>query len=161
MSSILKTYNLAYRDLVQTCCSLFMQRHSFLILFIICVFQPINALERINELEWNSRIILIHALGESEEVLKTLRKLDYEIHDRDIYWFVFIEENIETNYKGDIQENFHRDILKTYFSDTETNVVLIGKDGDIKQKLKHLNLQGIFDLIDTMPMRQMEMRESN
>ncbi len=143
----------------RTCCCFFMLRISFLVLFTICIFQPINALERINELEWSSRIILVRAFGESEEVLKALRKLDYEIQDRDIYWFVFIEENIETNYKDEIQENFHKDTLKTYFSDTETNVVLIGKDGGIKQKLKLLDLQGIFDLIDTMPMRQMEMRE--
>ncbi len=138
-----------------------MQKILILILLAICTYQPINALESIDELEWSSRIILVRAFGESEEVLNALRKLDYEIQDRDIYWFVFVEENTETNYKGEIQEYFHRETLNTYFSDTETNVVLIGKDGGIKQKLKHLDLQGIFDLIDTMPMRQMEMRESN
>ncbi len=148
-------------DPKRTCCSLFMQRISFLVLFTICIFQPISALERISELEWSSRIILVRAFGESEEVLKVFRKLDSEIQDRHIYWFVFIEENLETNYKSEIQEDFHSDTLKTYFSDTETNVVLIGKDGGIKQKSKDLDLQGIFDLIDTMPMRQMEMRESN
>ena len=136
-----------------------MLRISFLVLFTICIFQPINALERINELEWSSRIILVRAFGESEEVLKALRKLDYEIQDRDIYWFVFTDENLETNYSGEIQENFYIDTLQTYFSDPETNMVLIGKDGSIKKKLKHLDLQVIFDLIDTMPMRQMEMRE--
>lgn len=138
-----------------------MKTISFLVLVIICAFQPSNALERINELEWSSRIILVRVLGESDEVLNALKKLDYEIKDREIYWFVFIEGNIETNYKGEIQENFHTDTLKTYFSDTEENVVLIGKDGGIKQKLKHLDLQDIFDLIDTMPMRKMEMKKSN
>ena len=91
--------------------------------------------------------------------MKALRKHDYEIQDRDIYWFVFIEKNIETNYKSEIKDNFLRETLKTYFSNTETNVVLIGKDGGIKKKLKHLDLQVIFDLIDRMPMRKMEMRE--
>ncbi len=138
-----------------------MQRYSFLIIFTTSIFQPLYALDRIDELMWDSRIILVRALVESEETLKIFRELDYEIYDRDIYWFVFKEKGIETNYKSKIEESFRSETLKTYFSDTETNVVLIGKDGYIKQKLKYLDLQEIFDLIDTMPMRQLEMREKN
>ncbi|MBT8125549.1 MAG: DUF4174 domain-containing protein, partial [Gammaproteobacteria bacterium] len=104
--------------------------------------------------------ILVRAIGESGEDLKALKKLDYEILDRDIYWFVFTDSSIETNYKGELQDNFYRVTLNNYFTDTETNVVLIGKDGGIKQKGKHLDLQGLFDLIDTMPMRQLEMRKN-
>jgi hypothetical protein len=141
--------------------SLSMQRLSFLLLFVICVFHPIHALENIKELEWGFRIILVRAFGESQDVVKTFRKFDNEIDSRDIYWFLFNEDNIETNYKAEIQENFHRDTLKKYFSNKETNVVLLGKDGQIKQKSKCLDLQSILDLIDTMPMRKMEMRESN
>ena len=140
---------------------LLIQRISFLLFLAICAYQPVYALESINELEWSSRIILIRASGESQEVLNALKKLNYEIQDRDIYWFVFIKERIETNYEGKIKENFYKDTLDTYFSDSEINVILIGKDGGIKQKGKHLDLHGIFDLIDTMPMRQMEMRKSN
>ena len=155
------TFKMTAYDTKHKCCFLHIQRISFLVLFTICTFQPINALENINELEWSSRIILIRAFGESNEVLNAVRRLDNEIKDRNIYWFVFIEKNIETNYKGEIQMKFHRDTLKAYFSDAETNVVLVGKDSGIKQKSKHLDLQDIFDLIDTMPMRQLEMRENN
>lgn len=137
-----------------------MQRISFLALIMMCAYQPIYALESLSELEWNSRVILVRAIGESGEVLNALKKLDYEILDRDIYWFIFTGSSIETNYKGGLQENFYRDTLNNYFTDTETNVVLIGKDGGIKQEGKHLDLQGLFDLIDTMPMRQLEMRKN-
>ena len=135
-----------------------MQRILFLVILTIFAYQPVYALENINELEWSSRIILVRVPEDSQEVLNALKKLNYEIQDRDIYWFVFTGKSIETNYEGKIKENFYRDTLDTYFSDSETNVILIGKDGGIKQKGKYLDLQGIFDLIDTMPMRQMEIR---
>lgn len=137
-----------------------MQRISSLAIFMICTLQPIYALESVSELEWNSRVILVRAIGESGEVLNDFKKLDYEILDRDIYWFVFTGSSIETNYKGELQDNFYRVTLNNYFTNAETNVVLIGKDGGIKQKGKHLDLQGLFDLIDTMPMRQLEMRKN-
>lgn len=153
--------NFTANDPKRTYYCLLMQRILFLLLSAICVYQPVYALESINELEWSSRIILVRVPEESQEVLNALKKLNYEIQDRDIYWFVFIKESIETNYEGKIKENFYRNTLDTYFSDSEINVILIGKDGGIKQKGKYLDLHGIFDLIDTMPMRQMEMRKSS
>ncbi|MFK7816853.1 MAG: DUF4174 domain-containing protein [Gammaproteobacteria bacterium] len=35
----------------------------------------------------------------------------------------------------------------------------MGKDGDVKLKDKHLDFKSIFNLIDTMPMRQLEMKK--
>ena len=136
-----------------------MSRISFLIIFIVFAHQLAYALESIRELVWNSRIILVRATAESEELLNTLKKLDHEIQDRDIYWFVFSGKSIETNYQGDLLEKFYSDTLNKYFTNIETNVVLIGKDGDIKRKAENLDLQSLFDLIDTMPMRQLEMRQ--
>ena len=137
-----------------------MSRTLSLVLLTSFACQPLYALESISELQWGSRIILVQENEESENVLDTLRKHEFEIHDRDIYWFVFLEESMETNYKAEIEENFYRDTLDNYFSDSQTNVVLIGKDGGIKKKGKYLDLPGLFDLIDSMPMRQMEMQES-
>ncbi len=137
-----------------------MVRILFLVLLIIITCQPIYALESISELNWNSRIILIQEYEEPEKVLHALKKYDPEIRDRDIYWFVFLEKRVESNFNGEIKEKFYKESLDKYFSDTETNVVLIGKDGGVKKKGKDLDLEGIFDLIDTMPMRQMEMEKS-
>ena len=137
-----------------------MQRILFFVLLIIITCQPIYALESISELEWSSRIILIQEFEEPEKVLDALKKYDPEIRDRDIYWFVFLEKRVESNFNGEIKEKFYKDSLDKYFSDSETHVVLIGKDGGVKKKGKDLDLEGIFDLIDTMPMRQMEMEKS-
>ena len=38
-------------------------------------------------------------------------------------------------------------------------IVLIGKDGGVKLRSDDAGLDQIFDLIDSMPMRQAEMRE--
>ena len=38
-------------------------------------------------------------------------------------------------------------------------VTLIGKDGGVKYRISHLDLQQVFNIIDSMPMRAREMRE--
>lgn len=136
-----------------------MQRNLFLVILFICIIEPINAFESINEFMWDFRIILFHAPEGTEEVFNTLSNLEQEIQDRDIYWFVFTGSRLKTNYKGKIKKQFYRETLENYFTDTENNLILIGKDGGIKKKSKFLDLQNIFDLIDTMPMRLLEMRQ--
>ncbi|WP_202405758.1 MULTISPECIES: DUF4174 domain-containing protein [Halomonadaceae] len=52
-----------------------------------------------------------------------------------------------------------RDVRKTLSAQPDdVSVVLIGKDGGVKQRSRGLDVAGIFSLIDTMPMRQREMR---
>lgn len=136
-----------------------MIRVFFLIILAIYSHQLVYALENVNELEWKHRIILVHALAEPEESLHIFEKQDDEIHDRDIYWFIFLDDGIKTNYQGVLQKKFYDKTINSYFKDAEENVVLIGKDGGIKLKEKHLNLQSIFNLIDAMPMRQLEMKK--
>ncbi len=138
-----------------------MKRISLLVVLFICIIYPINALERIDQFKWNARIILFRATGGIEEVLNRLRNVEYEIQDRGIYWFLFAGSHLETNYKGEIQENFYKETLQNYFNHAENNMILIGKDGNIKKISKNLDLQSIFDLIDTMPMRQLEMRQKH
>jgi len=51
------------------------------------------------------------------------------------------------------------DVRKTLSAQPdEVSVVLIGKDGGIKQRSQGLDVAGIFALIDTMPMRKREKR---
>ena len=130
-----------------------------LILVLIVVNQKAYALENISELKWNNRIILVRLIDESREYLNTLNSFKDDIQERDIYWFLFSDDKIETNYQGSLEDKFYNLMLEKYFKDTKTNVVLIGKDGCIKQNNGYLDLKELFDLIDSMPMRQLEMSE--
>ena len=126
-------------------------------LVLLLANQEILALEGIEELEWNNRIILIHSGDESNEIIDRLKHYHHEIKDRHIYWFVLSNQVIHTNYEDTLSENLYNKTLKVYFQDNEFNILLIGKDGGIKQEQKTLDLEKIFALIDTMPMRQQEM----
>lgn len=118
-----------------------------------------NKIENLNDFKWEKRIVL---LKESDDAgIKQLREFNKEIKDRDVIWFRLKDGEIETNFDGELSENF-ADYLETeYFKEFETNVFLIGKDGGIKSKDEKLNLKNYFGQIDSMPMRQREMRENN
>ena len=136
-----------------------MPKTFILILVLIVVNQMVYALENISELKWNNRIILARSIDESRELLNTLNNFKDDIQERDIYWFLFSDDKVETNYQGSLKDKFYNLMLEKYFKDTKTNVVLIGKDGGIKQNNGYLDLKELFDLIDSMPMRQLEMSE--
>ena len=116
-------------------------------------------IESIKQFKWNSRIILIRPLNDLEANLSTLRKADSEIQDRHINWFIFSQGDVYTNFKGDLTEDFQKNTVDNYFSDDMFGIILIGKDGGIKKRAEYLNLKSIFELIDSMPMRKIEMEK--
>ena len=116
-------------------------------------------LESLNDLRWKNRIILVSHPTSCETEITRLRKADAEVLDRDILWFALCPNELTTNFTGTIGESFSADLIKTYFGEDRTGAVLIGKDGGIKNQAKSLNLIALNQQIDTMPMRQEEMRE--
>ncbi len=116
-----------------------------------------SAMENIDEFQWKKRIILIQA-DKPDAYLLQLKDAETEINDRHIYWFILTPSELVSNYPGVLGKGFAGKIRSSYFSGTGAGVVLIGKDGGIKKRSESLNLQGLFDLIDTMPMRRQEMR---
>lgn len=115
-------------------------------------------LEHVNQLKWENRIILIRSMNDINEILSVLKTAKTDIQDRHIYWFIFTKNKVYTNFKGKISNNFSENAKEKYFEDEEMATILIGKDGYIKNQDIELNLNFIFDLIDSMPMRQMEMK---
>lgn len=113
---------------------------------------------------WEQRIILVSApQAESESLLARLKAAEAEINERDIHWFVFTTESSATNYQSGLPADFRADVMGRYFKDAggATQVRLIGKDGGVKLREETLNIDRIFALIDTMPMRQAEMRRKD
>ncbi len=118
-----------------------------------------NKIETLADLKWQNRIILVKE--KESRGLTQLREKTEEIKDRDIIWFSLKDGKIETNFDGDLPQNFAAYLYKEYFEKFEKSVFLIGKDGTIKSKNDELDLKDYFRQIDSMPMRQREMRESS
>lgn len=81
------------------------------------------------------------------------------MEDRQLVWLIWNKHTLLTNSKQSFSEEF----IQTTFTDKRFNhanpIQLIGKDGKTKLRAKHLNLNQIFQLIDSMPMRKAEMTE--
>lgn len=119
----------------------------------------IAALESVEEMRWRHRVILVQSDQSCDGEIKTLQEANDEITDRHILWFVFCGEIVETNFSGNLSEDFARNTKSKYFSGSSSEAVLIGKDGGVKNRAQSLDLLALNQQIDTMPMRQREMRE--
>ena len=122
-------------------------------------------LERLDYFLWENRIILIKA-DDSEAAAGYRVELGSqiaEVDDRHLVWFIFTPDQLLTNYKGPLGPDFEKEAEARYFPDSGvgTEVILIGKDGGIAHRSQDLDLQYLFDLIDSMPMRQQEMRSGS
>ncbi|MBT8039756.1 MAG: DUF4174 domain-containing protein [Gammaproteobacteria bacterium] len=123
-----------------------------------------DALESLDPLRWNHRVVLVHAPPDlAEHAARNLTALDDQIEDRDIAWFVLSDDGLSTNYPGPVGEGLKEWILERHFTPRPrlTGTVLIGKDGGVKSRGEDLDLESTFELIDSMPMRQAEMRRNN
>ena len=115
-------------------------------------------LNDLNELRWKNRIILVSSVKDADKIISELKQKDGDVTERHILWFVFIGENVRTNYRGRIDSQFISKTLSNYLKKSPRSV-LIGKDGGVKSSTKFFDLQSMLRLIDTMPMRQSEVRE--
>ena len=116
-------------------------------------------LDSLDDLRWNHRIILSLEQADHTATLNAFEGQIDEVIDRDILWFVFSEDAVQTNYRGPIAESFTGHIIDRYFQNERTQVILIGKDGGVKDVAEYLDLADLFQRIDGMPMRQAEMRQ--
>ena len=131
----------------------FRWREAFLALVALAV--PVSSMnaENLDELRWKERVLLIYASEGSEKQLarqeELLRSHDAELKERDVTQIVW-------QARGENPEIFER--LK--LSGAGFTLLLIGKDGG--EKLRSHNVvapETLCRLIDSMPMRQEEMRE--
>lgn len=137
----------------------------YLIFTLLIILLPLCAssdnllkIERVEQLLWKNRIVLVW----SDEQIGTghiMEASKYDIDDRDIVWFVVSEQKVISNYKGVIANNFVAHTNNKYFK-LGRKVVLIGKDGGVKHVDTALQLNTLFNKIDSMPMRINEMKSS-
>jgi hypothetical protein len=123
--------------------------------------EPVNdKIKDLRPLQWEYRILLLFPGGTDPKPLLTeLQKGEAGILERDIAWFVFRKDGVATNCQKPLAEQFAASIReRTSSGSDDLEVVLIGKDGGVKARYTELDLPSVFARIDSMPMRQAEMR---
>ncbi|WP_339843467.1 DUF4174 domain-containing protein [uncultured Halopseudomonas sp.] len=112
----------------------------------------------LSSLQWQNRIIVVNEVADVEAVLPLFEKNAAGVTDRDLIWLVFNDDKTLTNYPGALSPKLSANTLETYYIKSG-QVILIGKDGGVKNRLDRVDLQAIFANIDAMPMRRNEMRD--
>ena len=114
-------------------------------------------LDEVAQLVWKNRVILIWSDQNDSDYERSLQNYEDEIKDRDILWFIFNDTGVATNYEGKLSSEFIS-LTKQNYPIERGRVLLIGKDGTIKDRDNTLQLNALFEKIDSMPMRQEEMK---
>jgi len=119
------------------------------------------SLNDLQSLQWQHRIVVVFSQDKRqyETVVEQLQTQQNEVDDRDIIWFVNTDEQLLSNRKDLIGAGLKNNLQQydNRKNQAELLAVLIGKDGGVKARQNQWNIDSLFALIDTMPMRQREM----
>jgi hypothetical protein len=122
---------------------------------------------RLKDYQWKNRLILVFSPSPMDPGYRALEKeivvQAEEIIDRDLLVFHILETGEIKLGESSLQTGAG-DYLRESFSirSGTLTVLLIGKDGGVKLRREGgVKLDEILSLIDTMPMRQREMREKS
>lgn len=130
-----------------------------LLLFSLCAQsskQPMLA--NLSSLQWQNRIIVVNEVADAEQAVSLLEHNAAGVTDRDLIWLVFDGSETMTNYSGPIAPELKANTQETYRI-KPGQVILVGKDGGVKDRLDQVDLEALFADIDAMPMRRNEMRD--
>ena len=117
----------------------------------ICMFGSLHA-EPLTQYLWKRRVVLSFSAAKSTPerifLLKQIEQYQCEFDDRQMVHIDLIAGSSD------------HQLLSRQFSvpNKEFNLVLLGKDGDVKLLTSQPSLENLLTLIDTMPMRQRELR---
>lgn len=116
------------------------------------------AAQDLSNYTWKNRIVILYEndtnTADVKSALQIIDNNTSKFTERDILVFVY-KDNVFYSVNRKATDIKKSDILPK----TNDGYILIGKDGGIKSKaLYPFNLEQLFNLIDSMPMRKSEMR---
>jgi len=120
-------------------------------------------LENLSDLKWKYRILIISDAQNEiylKEKMNNINKYGQEIIDRDL--IIFYENNENIYYDSTLVPKSLKESIISLTSQYQIDrkMILIGKDGGVKRVFSSSDqIYKVFDLIDTMPMRKIEMRK--
>ena len=97
-------------------------------------------------------------MREPKSALDDFSAREPELRDRDLLYFLISESGRFTNAARGQSAGFWQEVAGLVPND---GFLLIGRDGGVKARYEALDLDTVFALIDTMPMRIQEMRDRN
>ena len=116
----------------------------------------------LRDLQWRHRVIVVFAgdgAADPQRSDKTRAMIENDgrgIAERDIAWFIVGPDSVQSN----VKEAIERASLERLHTGEGFEAVLLGKDGSVKARQRErLDLAALFGQIDTMPMRQQEMKD--
>lgn len=118
-----------------------------------------SSVNSISEMQWQHRVLIVNIARVDDATMQTIYDNTAELNDRDMVWFVLSPGDVRSNL-GQVPSDLLADARKYVSNEAGAEVVLIGKDGGVKSRDRSLDLQKVFALIDSMPMRQREMRQN-
>lgn len=117
--------------------------------------------------KWKERVLIVTASSPSNIGFKRqdqiLTKGKKGMKDRDLVIYRLYTDHWLDHKNNLLSEKEAQSLYQNYNIDSATfSVVLLGKDGSVKmRKTDIVSTREIFQLIDSMPMRQQEMKNSN
>ncbi len=133
-------------------------------LLAVILISTTTMAQNLDAYKWENRILLLKvsdfSSGELKEQLKTLQHHPEELRNRDILIFIVTDDAVlDTLKRKTVLKS--RQIIEAYGLKDFQGLILIGKDGGVKMKERFVvRPKAIFSLIDSMPMRQAEMKHS-
>ena len=133
--------------------------HRFLLASVFCALAGTGTAgaATLDSLQWDYRVIAVFTATASagQGAADTLERTA-GIAERDIAWFVITPDGTQSN----LSTSIDRASLTALHEADGFEAVLVGKDGGVKSRqTDELDVDAFFGEIDTMPMRQREMRE--
>ena len=119
----------------------------------------------LTQFQWKNRLLLIFAPDDNDSLFKKLQSeiiaQEAEVEDRDLVVFEVLERGPSRMNRALLDQS-KVESIRRHFSLPQRSfrVILNGKDGGIKLKRDdQIDLETIFELIDSMPMRKDEIRQ--
>jgi hypothetical protein len=116
----------------------------------------------LEDLKWNKRIIVTFSNDHhiTETIEREIINSNPGVIERDIVYFLISSKSILSNSELNLSLRDIGELIHENFDNADQfKAILIGKDGGIKMKKDAFDLKYIFRLIDSMPMRQSEMKK--
>jgi hypothetical protein len=128
---------------------------AILMIFAIVLSEKPKQLE---DLQWKNRIVLVFEEGIDSKV-GVSESLLSQMQERKLAYF-FIDEGYKSNVEVNFSKAYLEDLKKKFkIEGNKSSWLLIGLDGGVKMKGQgNLDWDLIFRTIDSMPMRQSELK---
>ena len=127
-------------------------------IFTLCF--PVSAQSKadaLGQFEWENRLVLIKTT-DIKRVKDLFLRYKQAMDERHMLWFVLSDNGMQSNYQGAIAESLVNEVDAILSQFSQDNMILIGKDGEVKSWNNGLDIESIFEQIDQMPMRRYEMQ---